>query len=123
VIAFALDWAAGVLIGILATLIVFVFVSARMPEGVEQLRALARATTVAWGAGAALGVWLSSGRPFAARALILGALASVLGCGLLMLPTLLELDSELLRGLASVAALLLVPALARLVVVALKPQT
>lgn len=114
VVSIVLDWAAGVLVGILLVMLGAGVVTLFVPAGIERVGALMRMSVFVWPVGAALGVWLSFGRPFTARGLVFGFALTLVGGGALMLPVWLELDSELLRGLSRVAALVCVPAFARL---------
>jgi hypothetical protein len=111
--AVLLDWAAGVLIGILLVMLGAGVVALLVPAGAERIDTLMRMSVVVWPIGAALGVWLSVGRPFTARALALGLGLTLVGAGLLMLPVWVHAASELLRGVSRIAALVCAPGFAR----------
>lgn len=109
VLAWLLDWAAGILVAILALMLIAWPLSAMGVRG----RALLITGGVLWGLGAGLGVWLCMGRRGGGRGGALGAGVGLLAAGLLGLPALLELGPVLAQvGLS--AALLLTPACARL---------
>ncbi|KIG17645.1 hypothetical protein DB30_02920 [Enhygromyxa salina] len=114
VVSIVLDWAAGVLVGILLVMVGAGLVSLFVPPGPERAGALIHMSIVVWPIGAALGVWLSFGQPFTARALLGGLGLAVVGAGAVMVPVWLDVDAELLRGLAQVAALVSAPGFARL---------
>ena len=113
-LALLLDWAAGVLIGIVLTLIGAGLVSLFVDEGMARLGALVTTLLVTWPVGAALGVWLSAGRPLTGRRIAYALVASLVGGGLLMLPHWIDVESDLVRMTAGIAALVLTPAFARL---------
>ncbi|WP_146157859.1 hypothetical protein [Enhygromyxa salina] len=115
-ISVVLDWAAGVLVGILALMLGAGVVALVVPAGLERIDALMRMTMIVWPIGAGVGVWLSFGQPFTARALVGGLALAFAGAGALMLPVWLDVESDLLRGLAQVAALVSAPGFARLAV-------
>jgi hypothetical protein len=113
-VSVVLDWAAGVLIGILLVMLGAGVVALLVAAGPERIAAMMWMTVVVWPLGAALGAWLSFGQPFTARGLV-GALGlALVGAGALMLPVWLGVDSAPLRGLAQVAALVSAPGFARL---------
>lgn len=108
-----LDWAAGVLIAILLTGLAAGLMTLFVAPGLDRLGALVTLAAVAWPIGAALGVFLSAGRPFQARAFA-GALGlTLVGAGALMLPYWLDFSSDVIRSVAGIAALALAPAFAR----------
>ncbi|HLT37355.1 MAG TPA: hypothetical protein VK034_13775 [Enhygromyxa sp.] len=115
VVAWILHWAAGVLFGILATLLSFLLVRVLVEPGLERLGALVTATFIAWPIGAVLGVWLAaSPPPRSGRALGYALLVVVIGTAIVLLPFWLDVDADVLRGVSGIAALLLAPAFARL---------
>lgn len=116
-VSMVLDWAAGVLIGIVLLLLGAGVVAVLVPAGAERSGALLGMGVVLWPIGAALGVWLSHGPPLTARGLIVGLVLALASVAALMLPAWLDLPgmrSGALRGVPQVAALLLAPAFARL---------
>lgn len=117
-----LDWGAGVLLGILATLIGFGVVTLVVDPGLERLGAQVIATFIAWPIGAALGVWLSIGPPMSARGLAYALALTLVGTAIVLIPVWLDVDVELLRGISGVAVLLLAPAFARLGVRLTRPR-
>jgi hypothetical protein len=116
IVSVVLDWAAGVLIGILLVLICAGVIGLFVPEGIERTDAVMRMSLFVWPIGAALGVWLSFGRPFTGRGLGYGLVLAVIGAGALMLPVWLDAASELLRRMAWFIALVGAPAFARVAV-------
>ena len=120
--AWLLDWAAGVLVGILVFMLGSGVVSLVVPEGAARLVPLLILGAVGWPVGAALGVWLCMGRAGGGLALGLGAGAATLGGGLLLLPRLLELEAAGLTRLCVPVALVVAPALARVVIAKLRAR-
>ena len=117
IVSMVLDWAAGVLIGIVLLMLGAGVISVFEPAGAERIGAMMRMGLVLWPIGAALGVWLSHGRPLTARGLTYAFVLALASVAALMLPTWLELpgmQSGPLRGVTQIAALLLAPAFARL---------
>ncbi len=113
VIALLLDWAAGVLLGILATLIGFWLVRMFVTPGLERLGAVT-AAFIAWPLGAVLGVWLSADRPRSVRGLLYAFGLTLLGTAVVLLPFWTDVDADLVRGVSGIAALVLAPVFARL---------
>ena len=113
IVSFVLDWAAGVLVGILLVMLGAGVVRLTVAPGLDRLGAMVTMCIVAWPIGAVLGVWLCIGRPLRVRELAGGFGLTLLGAGVLMLPVWVELESDLVRGLAGIAALIAAPALAR----------
>jgi hypothetical protein len=114
IVSVVLDWAAGVLIGILLILLGAGVIGLFVPAGIERTDAVMRMSMSVWPIGAALGVWLSFGRPFTARGLVYGFVLAVVGAGALMLPVWLDAGSELLRRVVWIAALVGAPGFARI---------
>lgn len=115
VVAWLLNWAAGVLFGILATLLSWLLVRVLVDDGLERLGAMVMATFIAWPLGAVLGVWLSdSPPPRNGRALGYALLMTVLGTAIVLLPYWLDVDADVVRGISGIAALVLAPVFARL---------
>jgi hypothetical protein len=113
IVSAVLDWAAGVLVGILLVMLGAGLVTLFVPGGLERLGALVAMAFIAWPIGAALGVWLSAWRPLTARGLGWAFGLSLVGAGVLMLPFWLDVESDLLRGAAGIAALVGAPVFAR----------
>ena len=112
-VAWLLDWAAGVLLGIVAVLITLGLVHVLVASGPGKPHVSVTASMVAWPIGAALGVWLGAGPPLRLGVWLSAQLAAALGAAVLLSPIFLGLESAPLRGLAGVAAAILVPACAR----------
>lgn len=106
------DYAAGFGMGVLAGLIAAAITGASVEDGFSRPEALALAWVIAWPIGSIVGVWLVA-RPRTGASLAWAALLTVVGCGVLLLPFWLRSDSETLRAVCGIAALLLAPALAR----------
>ncbi|NVB43018.1 hypothetical protein G6O69_34670 [Pseudenhygromyxa sp. WMMC2535] len=113
-VAWLLDWAAGLLIAIVLLALGAGGIALVVEPSQARVTATLIATMITWPLGAALGVWLSMGRPFSVRALGLGLLATCVGVGLLTSPYWLEL--ELLRTASAIAALIAAPLFARLTI-------
>ena len=114
-IALALDSAAGVLVGILLTILASAGVSLFIPPGAERFSALVISTMIAWPIGGGLGVWLSMGPPLKTRVLGWALAASILASAVLALPIWLAPESVPVRVLGIVAVGLLGPCFTRLV--------
>lgn len=114
VVAFVLDWAAGVLFGVLVALLGFGLVVLLVPPGLERLGALVTATFIAWPLGATIGVWLSVGRPLTGRGLLYAFGMTLLGTAVVLLPFWIDVDADVVRGVSGIAALVLAPVFARL---------
>lgn len=119
-LAWLLDWAAGVLVGILALMIGAAILSLFIPTGVERVAAFRTMSALVWPLGAALGVWLCIGKPLRGRELAFGLLASAAAVGVAWSPIALGVDSSLARVGGSVFALVSAPACARLAIVKLR---
>ncbi|GEM_PF-2105656 len=109
-----LDWAAGVLIGILLAALVIGVLTLFIPVGPRRLSAMFIVMLFAWPVGVPLGVWLSAGKPLTPRPLAYAFSLALIGAGLSMCPYWLDVDSSLLRALGSVTALLTTPIFARI---------
>lgn len=108
-----LDWAAGILIAILLVALGAGASALLVGPGLARAELLVPLTFVVWPVGAAVGVWLSMGRPFSGSALVIGLAATALCVALLAAPLWLQLEPPVLRTLAGVLALLAAPAAAR----------
>jgi hypothetical protein len=107
-VAWLLDWAAGVLLGLLAALLGLGLAALLGDPATPWAWALG-----AWPLGAGIGVWLGAGPPLHSKTLAAALAASVLAAGLVLAPAwLLELDG--LRIAAAIAVLVAAPACARL---------
>jgi hypothetical protein len=114
-VAWILNWAAGMLFGVLATLLAFGLVRLFVAPGLERLGALVTASFIVWPLGAVFGVWLAADPPpRSGRALVLALLLTVVGTAIVLLPFWLDVESDVLRGLSGIAALVLAPVFARL---------
>ncbi|WP_106394713.1 hypothetical protein [Enhygromyxa salina] len=113
IVSLLLDWAAGVLIGILLVMLGAGVVAVAVAPGLERLGALVMMSFIAWPIGAALGVWLCVGRPLTARGFGYGLGVTLAGVGVLMLPFWLDVESDVLRGIGGIAALICAPGFAR----------
>jgi hypothetical protein len=113
IVSLLLDWAAGVLVGILLVMLGAGVVSLVAAPGLERLGALIAMSFVAWPLGSVVGVWLCVGRPLSARGLGYALALTLAGAALLMLPFWLDVDSDLLRGIGGISALIAAPILAR----------
>ncbi|MFO7562180.1 MAG: hypothetical protein R6X02_06025 [Enhygromyxa sp.] len=115
IVSLVLHWAAGVLMGILAVALGFGLVVLLVQPGFERLGALVISTFIGWPLGAVLGVWLAaSPPPRSARALGYALLLTVLGTAGVLLPIWADIDSDVLRGVSGIAALVLAPVFARI---------
>jgi hypothetical protein len=112
--AAVLDWAAGVLIGALITLLGSAVVGLVVEPGLARTSALVTTTLIVWPLGASLGVWLAMDRPLTARVFAHALGSTVLGCGVLLGPIWMGVDTSWVRGVSGIAALILAPAFARL---------
>jgi hypothetical protein len=109
-VAWLLDWAAGVLLGLIAALL-GLGLAALIGEASPELRwmwALA-----AWPLGAGLGVWLGAGPPLHAKTLAAALGGSVLAAGLTLSPVWLQLELDGLGVALAIAMLVAAPAAAR----------
>lgn len=116
-IAWLLDWAAGILMGIL---VLAVLGGPSAALGLEW-RVQVWGGAAAWCFGAGLGVWLCMGRPLQGRGLAAAVAACVLGVGLVSAPARAELGSALVVHLAGIIALISAPVWPRLVLARLRP--
>lgn len=111
IVSALLDWAAGVLIGLLLVVLGAGVVALTVAPGLDRLGAMTVMISIVWPLGAVLGVWLSVGRPLTGRGLGYGLGLTLVGFALVLAPFWLDIDS--LRGVAGVCALLLAPVCAR----------
>ena len=114
--AAVLDWAAGVLIGALLTLLGSGVIGLVVEPGLARTSALVTTTMILWPLGASLGVWLAMDRPLTARVLAYALGSSLVGSGVLLAPIWMGVDSSWVRGVSGIAALIVAPAFARLAV-------
>jgi hypothetical protein len=114
VVALTLDWAGGVLFGLLLTLLAVGVVTAALEPGLKRRDVLINATMLVWPLGAIFGTWLAAGRPISGRGLALACALTVVGVGVLTIPFWLRLELYALRLAAGLAVLLLAPIFARL---------
>jgi hypothetical protein len=114
IVALLLNWAAGVLVAILITMLGLGLMQLFVEPGLARLGALVTVTFIAWPLGAALGVWLSAEPPLRARVLVYALASCLVGTAIVSLPIWIDIDADVVRGVSGIAALLLAPVFARL---------
>ena len=113
-IAMLADWAAGLLIAILLTLIVAWLVSAISGRELASPQVMLPTLAFTWPLGSALGVWLSAGRPLTGSRFAHALGCSLLGGAVVTLPIWLALEPAGLQVAGGIAGLVLTPACARI---------